>query len=784
MRSAADGLVDRRPARPDASARRSSSDGFSKSSSWASGAETSQDNDEREDDCGSGVAEAVQARAARHCAAHPSYLHTRAQMGAAHNGVHITFVRRDADGRTIQLETQPLRGGLHRDYSLQQENFPYCTLIDQMVLQGLVSGVGGLGQSPCPQLDTSGDEDDQEGAAGVELDQVQLQTQIHATHKVPSTSRQGSPRGQQEGCAIIGAAAQGWDWGGHPAGLQHPGIAPLVCRRARSGRALGQQQCTPQFSRFAPSPFGSVPLYSMGGAAVSSGNCGKATGRARRAHRNSSDLQNPGAPVCLAKDPLDLLAEAACDVLDSPGGEERHEDVDKRRGSAGFGQLVEKPMKTEGKKELVASVVADTNSPDLDHPSCGVPGGGCDVDCDPSPYAVTEPHPKPESNYEGRCGRGEAYVAALLGCASPTGHDDLESGQLQLHGAEKAAPAAAEVLVQQGSAGGDEQFGMPSLPVDKGNWADVRVQAAQVTAMPRCDSVVAHGASVDGAVTTRSASVTGLEDACGTDQGNRPLNGRQSAPSSSADFVAAQSSHGAMLKQALHSPSSMACVESTEKAMHALSAAVGGDVSKAIGICAISEELRLPETLLVVVDCGNGGNVVTAPASGSPSICAAKPDDQLPLYTAGMEAELASRAAANVAAANLAVALLHEQQARLPLNAPTGSLGLAIGHVGGLPSGLPLAALALPGALVTPPSAPPPLLWPDQSGSMDSVLPGAPALTAAAVAAPLLTDASALGGALAGAGAAGGAPGQLLPMMRLLQMQLATRGLDPNSCRD
>ncbi|GLI62089.1 hypothetical protein VaNZ11_004670, partial [Volvox africanus] len=223
MRSAANGLVDRRPVRPAASARRSSSDGFSKSSSWASGAETSQDNDERDDDCGSGVAEAVQARAARHCAAHPSYLHTRAQTGGAHTGVHITLVRRDADGRTIQVETQPLRGGLHRDFGLQQVNFPYCTFMGQMAHQGLGSGGGGLGRQPCQPLDASGDEDNQggcdaelhKGAAGVEPDLMQVQTQSHETHRAPNGNCQSSPRGQQQaGCAGIGAAAQGWNWAG------------------------------------------------------------------------------------------------------------------------------------------------------------------------------------------------------------------------------------------------------------------------------------------------------------------------------------------------------------------------------------------------------------------------------------------------------------------------------------------------------------------------------------------------------------------------------------------
>ncbi|GLC49166.1 hypothetical protein PLESTB_000189300 [Pleodorina starrii] len=801
-----------------AGARGSSSDGLSDDASWASGAGTSNedgDDDEEEEDgdSGSGVMAAATAReapsAARRCTAHPYHQPHAAALrahshGGPHTGVHITVVRRDADGRTIQVETQPARGGgSHQEHGARQGLHSHFVGGHTAVVPSSGGGLkapygpangheggcraqGRRGRDPGYE---SGSGAESEGAATL-LDQVeprrrqQQMQQLCSYNSWPDGGHLPEQAQQQRQLSGGGAAAtsNGWVWGG-----DHPGVAPRACRRGRSCTEAEQRR-PPRFSGYVATPLGLMPVFNVGGggAAAAVGGGGR-RGRAGVRRTQLAARWEPdgagaggggggGGGAVLAslaiRDPLDLLAEAACDALDSPRPVGPNDGVPGATDEPGQVAAAAAAAAADGLEAVPggdAAAGGAAGCPALRRPACS--SDSC---------RDLQQHPKPEVSEHAlvRAGfEGEAASADVATSFDPTLAALRDRGQ----GRQQQQQQVREEVLQQ------------QLLPKEGELAEALVAGAAVVKREPC---------TDGTVCAGGQSATG--GGCGAADAAAPGAKAAPAPECNGGRAAAAAWPGCGPGSGIATKLEQQPPQQQIVSLAMSGAAVHSAAPVLAPIPLFQAAQRSPPRLAaaVAMEHAAGADGATAePACGAGS-GGGSADAALMPTTAVPPAAAAAAAVGDLSGCRLPVltpaeleaSLLaalgqqQQQQSRLPLNAAAvgGGLGLGLGPVGAVPPPPPLLPLPLPALPPPLPQVPPapPLLWPVLAGGMGPMLAGPPVLTAAAAAAPLFADASALGGALAGAGTGGGGGGQLLPMMRLLQMQMATRGLDPNACRD
>lgn len=327
--------------------RRSSSEELSEDPSWASGGESSED---EEDSGGDGLGSGSM-RASRHLLAQQQQ----------QQGVHITVVRRDADGRATQAQPAappmlagllPLPGGppLFQPPAGSVPGSSGRSVARPRVSNGHQRRGSAHGEA-ASEDPLACDEDASDGIRPQSRADSGSQ-QRRRSMPVDEDEREEEDGGQlQQVRSGARRTAQDWDWG--PDG--HPGIAPLECRASRSASVL-QPALPPPLSGHAETPLGSLPVYlvaaSSGGimaarrriadqrkrkAAAAAAAAATTTAAAAAPAAATAAVPAvvvpprpsvavpasvgvsvaPGAPG-VTKDPLDLLAQAACEALATP----------------------------------------------------------------------------------------------------------------------------------------------------------------------------------------------------------------------------------------------------------------------------------------------------------------------------------------------------------------------------------------------------------------------------------------------------------------------------------
>ncbi|KXZ49274.1 hypothetical protein GPECTOR_22g867 [Gonium pectorale] len=323
--------------------RGASSDEFSDDPSWASGAGSSDD-----DDSGSGAGHSM-GNGVRRGRGGAAGAGGRAQL---HSGVHITIVRRDADGRPVQVQTQAAGGfGGGRGPGLG--------------LGGL-GPMGGAGELPlfeqrCPGPDagphrlrvapgsgdygSAGSAGEGGGAARRGRGKYQHWKSAYGEYDEDECDEEDEhhpAEGQERRRNRAGVAVVADEEGEVGSdGLWHPGVAPPEGRAVRSAApapaavSAGQQGQPPaaaegaaavptaaaRFVGYTETPLGPVPRYALAdaasrAAAAAARRKAKGFGGGRAARLGGGTIATAGAPVL--KDPLDFLAQLACEALASP----------------------------------------------------------------------------------------------------------------------------------------------------------------------------------------------------------------------------------------------------------------------------------------------------------------------------------------------------------------------------------------------------------------------------------------------------------------------------------
>ncbi|KAG2443731.1 hypothetical protein HXX76_002077 [Chlamydomonas incerta] len=784
--------------------RRSSSEELSEDPSWASGAESSEDEeDSGVDGLGSGSM-----RTSRNPSA-------QQQQQQQQSGVHITVVRRDADGRAVQSQpaAPPMLSGLLPLAGGPPLFQPPAGAVPGSSGRSVVRPRGSNGQQKRGSAhDEDGSEDplacDEDASDGMRPQPRADSGSRQRRRSVPVVDEE---EGQEENGGPLQQvrtggrpATQEWDWG--PDG--HPGIAPLECRSSRSASVL-QPALPPPLSGHVETPLGSLPVYlvaaSSGGimaarrriaeqrkkraAAVTAAAVAVAAAAAAAAASASAATPAvvapavvsagppavvvpprpsvavpapagaPGAPVApgATKDPLDLLAQAACEALGTP--------VPPRAGVPPLPH-VQQP------KEGAATTV----------PQEAV---GEAMDCKEQ---VLEP-PQHQPADAAACGPGNSEGSAHSGGGfAPPGC----RGQSVPEAAPKLLPIKEE-REQAGAAADDAQ--------SSGQRAVAGAAATKV-----------DGTAVRPAMSECVSASTQHSGGQHTSQGGQPA---AQAPASAAATAQAQAHPQQAQVQAQNvpaSPHSSAALLATD----AVDWATTGDGdTEATGCTHAPKQDARPPLLDAAVTTSS---VATAPSAATvalsaPAAAAAAhgrcpsagatsdatgslPAALAPLLTTDMSMNFAYMAAANAAAVNMATmaaAFLRAQPPLPPLQQPAPALPLALpvsatpgapglpgapppvpqplGSVGSvmssflLPPPPPVGSLQLPPAApaAAPPLLPPstlPLLPPPLWHGMPTTMP--PTMAAAVAAAPPLFQESpaAVLGAPAGCN-------QLLPVMRL-----------------
>ncbi|KAG2438984.1 hypothetical protein HYH02_010776 [Chlamydomonas schloesseri] len=816
--------------------RRSSSEEFSEDPSWASGAESSEDEDSGGNGTGSGSM-----RSSRHPSAQQQQ----------QPGVHITVVKRDADGRTIQVQSAapPMLTGL-----LPLPGAP------PLFQPPAVSVPGSSGRAVAQPLASSGlrrrssghVEDGSDDALACKEDASDgAQPRADSASQRPRRQRRAMPVEEpEEGDEVMPdelqqirmgrrSATQDWDWG--PDG--HPGIAPLECRSSRSASVL-QPALPPPLSGHVDTPLGALPVYlvaaSSGGimaarrriaeqrkkkaaaiaAAAAAATVAPAAPSAPAAAPATTTIAvaapaapnatapasaAPAAPVAVApprpnvavaapagapvgapgvtKDPLDLLAQAACEALATP--------VPPRAG-------VPAPPQADQPKEGGATTV----------PQEAV---GEAMDCKgPAPEAAQRPPVEASA-----CGPGISEGSAHSGGGfAPPGC----RGQSVPEAAPKLVPIKEE---QAGAAADDAQ--------SSGQHAPAGVVAT-----------VAEGNGVHAAVSECVSAST--QNSGGP---HASLNAQPAAQAPAPAEAAAQAQQHqaqAQVQNTTASPHSSAALLATD----AVDWATTGDGDTEATGCTHAPKQDVVLPLLDVGAAATTSSVATAPSGATVALPApaaaaaahgrcpsagatsdatgALPTALAPLLTPDMSMNFAYMAAANAAAVNMATmaAAFLRAQPPLPQQAPqqpapalplpvlpatgTPAQGLPVpgaapavpqplGSVGSvmssflLPPPPPVGSLPLPPAqpaatppLLSPGTLPllPPPLWHSMPAGVPAMPPSMAAAAAVAAAPPLFQEspATVLGAPPAGCN-------QLLPVMRLFMAssshseQVAVAGAQP-----